>query len=111
MKRYTMSCMHTSIASRRFLRSSIVTDKRSLPLFLLTHAIIPILKGSEAKWANSGEKEHVRARFIVENTRFLRQISRVLSHSTAPNRSLPVRSKIKLREERFDCVRVQTFGY
>ena len=58
-----------------------------------------------------GEKERVRARFVVENTRFLRQISRVLPHGTAPNRSLPVRSKTKLREERFDCVRVRTFGY
>ena len=26
-------------------------------------------------------------------------------------RSLPVRSKTMLREERFDCVRVRTFGY
>jgi hypothetical protein len=53
------------------------------------------------------EKERVRARFIIENTRFLHQIS----HGTAPNRLFPVRSKIKLRQERFGSVRVRTFGY
>ena len=62
-------------------------------------------------YAYPGEKERVRARFIVENTRFLHQISRVLPHGTAPNRLFPVRSKTKLRKERFDSVRVRTFGY
>jgi hypothetical protein len=57
------------------------------------------------------EKERVRAWFIVENTRFLHQISCVLPHGTTPNRLLPVRSKIKLRQERFDSVRIRTFGY
>ena len=62
-------------------------------------------------WRYPGEKERVHARFIVENTRFLCQISRVLPHGTAPNRLFPVRSKTKLRKELLDSVGVRTFGY
>jgi hypothetical protein len=55
-----------------------------------------------------GERECVHTRLIVV---FSRQISRVLPHGNTPNRLLPVRSKRKLRKERFDPVHVRTFSY
>ena len=65
----------------------------------------------EFHYDNLGEEERMRARFIVENTQFLCQISRILLHGAAPNRLFPVRLKTKLWKERFDSVRVRTFGY
>ena len=58
-----------------------------------------------------GEKERVSARYIIVNMRISREFSSVLPHSTPPNSSFPVRSKRKVRTERFDPMCVRTFGY
>jgi hypothetical protein len=54
---------------------------------------------------NLDEKERVRTRFIVENTQFLHQISRVIPHGTAF-----ISGAIE-RQKRFDSLRIRTFGY